>query len=1182
MKKVLIGVGGVIVLLIATALIVPSFIDWSAYRQRIAEQARALSGRKVVVGGDIRLTLFPTPTLVVHDLSIANVPGGTAKDVLRLKAAEVRLAVAPLLQGRIEVSKVRLIEPVLALEVLADGRRSWTFARPATPEREPPPGKGRTEVTADIAGSEPAREEEPAARSLPAVRLNSVEIVNGTVIYRDPAAGIDERIDRVEATIRAAALHGPFEARGRLLLRGVPLRFQAAAGDLASPRLVPLRLTVSDEGGTVRAEVNGFTSTFENVSRFEGQLKMRGDNLAKAVQRVVLRRLPGLLAQPFSISAGIEGNAEQVRIKDLALRLGKTGASGEATVVLGEVPTVNVRISAGRVDLDQWLAMPAVAAAGPALPAPASPRSRAAGDEQAGSVASGKRSRSPIRVSLPSGIDVSLSLAVEAVTLRHGIIRQAQLSAELADGEITVSQIFALFPGGTDAAAFGFVTVTDGEPRFDGELEVHSADLRSVLGWLGVGVERVPPGRLRAFVVRAEVAATPTRIRASKVKLRVDSSRASGTIAAAWSGRPSFEVDLSVDRFTLDGFIGGDAARAERAAAPPGTAQRTPPAASEPPPAAVQRDLAVLDAFDADLKLRIGDLTFVGASIKDVVFDGTLAGGQLAIRRASVSDFAGASGALAGTLGQVTGDLLMHEVNVQLRVPDPARLARGLGIKPLPAAYSIGAITVGGRLSGRPAKPDIDLTVRAAGGEARLNGSLSLGGALGFAGGIAVNEAEPLALLGAFAAGYRPVGPLGATAVTAEIAADPSRVALSALNGTVAGVRVGGSAALNWSGPRPRLTADLSTGPLMIDAFLPARRAARATRRLIPASWRPTVAPGGERHPHLRRAAAVAEHWSDEPIEFGALTGFDAVVKLRSEALAVDRVVIDGADLVAELTEGVLVVSRLDGALFSGKLRSAGRLETAAPPRYALTLRLDGADLERILVAAGAKPVAAGRLSVDGQLTARGDSPAAIAGTLAGSGSITLLALQPRADIPGLAVLAPLAGKDGKGLAEASSPFTVEGGVVRFTELRFRSLLYAGRGSGKIDLPRWTIALSGQATLAKNIVGQLLTGVKEVPEKIRFEVGGPLDAPQFRVSTSGISASVPGLKLDKLRKQKGLGRALDVLLGKPSSPPAAGEPAPPPAKAAPPAATETPPSDGAVPESAPPIDRLLKELTKPR
>ncbi len=236
MKKVFIGVVGVVLILLATALIVPSFIDWNDYKDEIAAQAGAFTGRELVIGGDIGLTLLPAPALVATDVRLANVDGAADADMIRLKSLEIRVALGPLLSGEIQVGKVKLVEPVVNLEILADGRKNWEFARrheggeTAAPGSAPGGGTG-----------------------LPlAVRLDSVEIENGVVVYRDAAAGTAERIDDLNATVSATSLRGPFAFTGRLRVRDIPLGLRIAVGEIVEGRAVPITMTLTTDPGASR------------------------------------------------------------------------------------------------------------------------------------------------------------------------------------------------------------------------------------------------------------------------------------------------------------------------------------------------------------------------------------------------------------------------------------------------------------------------------------------------------------------------------------------------------------------------------------------------------------------------------------------------------------------------------------------------------------------------------------------------------------------------------------------------------------------------------------------------------------------------------------------------------------------------------------------------------------------
>ncbi len=124
-KRVLLILAGLIVLLVAVALIAPSFIDWNKYKKEIAEPIERATGRTLAMNGDLSLSVLPTPRVSAADVRLSTA-GGDA-DFLTLRALDVQVALWPLLRGEIQVISVRLVEPEFFLEVAADGTANWQF-----------------------------------------------------------------------------------------------------------------------------------------------------------------------------------------------------------------------------------------------------------------------------------------------------------------------------------------------------------------------------------------------------------------------------------------------------------------------------------------------------------------------------------------------------------------------------------------------------------------------------------------------------------------------------------------------------------------------------------------------------------------------------------------------------------------------------------------------------------------------------------------------------------------------------------------------------------------------------------------------------------------------------------------------------------------------------------------------
>ena len=132
-KKTVLALAGVLALLIVAGLVVPSFIDWNRYKSEIAAQVSAATGRELVIDGTLDVSFLPQPTLIAEDLRLSNMPGAAVADMVILGGLRVRLALWPLLAGKVEIASLTLIRPMVELELLSDDRPNWEFEplRPA-------------------------------------------------------------------------------------------------------------------------------------------------------------------------------------------------------------------------------------------------------------------------------------------------------------------------------------------------------------------------------------------------------------------------------------------------------------------------------------------------------------------------------------------------------------------------------------------------------------------------------------------------------------------------------------------------------------------------------------------------------------------------------------------------------------------------------------------------------------------------------------------------------------------------------------------------------------------------------------------------------------------------------------------------------------------------------------------
>lgn len=200
MRKILIIVGGVLVLLLGALLIIPNLIPQEVYRAKIEEEASKALGRKVTVTGNIAVSIFPRLEARAGASTIANPEGFGEKPFAAMKELRAAVALWPLLFQNVEIEEFVLVEPTIGLVSLEDGKNNWTF---------------------DIGGGQQSDQQPKQSGSMGAA-LRDVRIEKGAVSY-------DDRKTKTVHSLRDFDLSADMQALDK------PLSFNASglADDLA-------------------------------------------------------------------------------------------------------------------------------------------------------------------------------------------------------------------------------------------------------------------------------------------------------------------------------------------------------------------------------------------------------------------------------------------------------------------------------------------------------------------------------------------------------------------------------------------------------------------------------------------------------------------------------------------------------------------------------------------------------------------------------------------------------------------------------------------------------------------------------------------------------------------------------------------------------------------------------------
>lgn len=1149
MKRAIFIVVGLIAFAVIVVVAAPSFVNWNNYKSDIANQIHQLTGRELIIAGDISVKVLPAPRLVAENVSLSSLDGAAHPDLVSLRSVEVQVALAPLITGQIRVQTVRLVEPRIYLEVLADGRSTWEIVPPSTDTEV------RDQQTAE--GADPAPVENSGA---PAIVIDAFEIVNGRISYEDPASDVNETVEAINMQIAAASLtSGPYNLEGSLLARDLRLNIDADIGTIVEGRTFPIDASFGIGGDSAKIKINGTVIGLDAAPRFTGNLAVTAEDIAALAHSFAPGMdLPKPLSQRFSLSGNIDVSSADLTFTEFDIDIGGSMGKGSVEGQFGDTPRIASEITIDKIDVDPWLesnnSKPAATAADGSA-------SDSVADVSTSSVGAGQASElgAAAPFTLPTGIDVTADIRVGEVFMRGDAVKNVVLSAQLTKGEVTLNQFTLQGPGKLDIAAFGFLAARDGVPTFDTSIEAKVEDVDALLEWADVQTG-LPAGKPGNVSFKAAAKGTDTNIALQELALSFDDTNVVGAANIVLRDRLAFGATVKVDTINIDSYLPTDGQAATPPPAKPAGSSGTNDGSTEqattsPKPAQGPfAALAPLTEFDANVNVSVQNLIASGVPMRDIKADIGLLAGDLTIRNVSVGNVVGVSSAMTGALNKLGGVPEAQALKTDVKINDLDALAKFVGAElPIPAK-DIGTVSMTATVDGALTQPSLVSQVKTLDATLNARGNVSpfkLGSLFDLV--VDMQHSDFATLLGRVGVPYQPSGDIGGMSASTRLKGGITGITFLDLLAKVGNANISGGGDLRLLGDRPKLNAVLETNEIVVDPFLPAQKAASLspygpTPKIMPAGFR-FFGEGGTGLKHL--IAQAASRWSKDPIDLSALGLIDADVTLTSPKITYHSYHLENANLVTEVKDKVLTVKDFTGSVFDGAFQSSAVINAAtAQPQLSGLVTLGNMDIAKAAKAAGAGG-ATGTLTTRVEVAALGNSVADYISTLNGQGAISVNGIKgdaPLADMPivGLA-LGPLLkvfellnsglgafAKTGLGETNVNSTFVIQNGVIQTNDARMLSNLYDGNLAGSINLPAWTMDVGGKVALDQGVIGGLLANVVRIPSQIPFQVTGNIDKPNVKIQSIGSSDGggirIPGLnKLEE--KVPGVGNLLQGILG---------------------------------------------------
>ncbi len=223
------------------------------------------------------------------------------------------------------------------------------------------------------------------------------------------------------------------------------------------------------------------------------------------------------------------------------------------------------------------------------------------------------------------------TVSADALSVNDGLLRAVRLRGVFVPDGLIVEDLAANLPGEGRLQLSGKLR----PGRFQGSLSLSADNFRALLGWLGVGTAAIAPQRLRAATMVTGIDLDRDNLRLQGFSGQIDGAKISGAATIGLRRRPSFALNVALDRADLDAYFPALRGGVSEALA---TAYCGGPLTG----------LTVLRRFDTNTRIEAAELMAGGRRYRNARIDVALFNGDLVLNDLRLDDTAGNHIALSG------------------------------------------------------------------------------------------------------------------------------------------------------------------------------------------------------------------------------------------------------------------------------------------------------------------------------------------------------------------------------------------------------------------------------------------------------------------------------------------------------------------------------------------------------
>ncbi|OBU23348.1 AsmA family protein [Photobacterium aquimaris] len=385
MKKILYILLGLILLVVIGIGALVTFVNPNQFKPLLTEQVKKMTGRDLVIKGDISWRFFPTLGLSVGETAFRNPTGFAQPNLVQFKQADLSVSVLPLLSQQLDIGDMRLEGAHVFVQTLNNG---VTNLEGLTNKKTAADNATTEQAEADKVAVED--NQQSAKKSHWKVAVAGIELVDASAEIRNDQTNTVAQLNHINFTLGSFApqtwTKASFDIQGKVNALSFTAKGSTElnlAADYNNVELKSLTAQMSMNDGkteiknaqlgldqftigqwsNVTFSVNGQVPNLNFDTHGSTKVKLAPDHNIVTLQGLkVTNDLTGSALPRSTMNvvvntdATYDINQKLALVSKLDINADGTKISGSGSYLAAAIPDVRFALSSDNIDVDSWLA----------------------------------------------------------------------------------------------------------------------------------------------------------------------------------------------------------------------------------------------------------------------------------------------------------------------------------------------------------------------------------------------------------------------------------------------------------------------------------------------------------------------------------------------------------------------------------------------------------------------------------------------------------------------------------------------------------------------------------------------------------------------------------------------------------------------------------------------------------